>query len=235
MPSAYDELLISTAWDKRFDLPTVPIHLNPHIYTAYAVRILESLTYDEETTLNDSMSYPGAQVIRQHYADHFLKDCEDQPGLVRTYPGAGASSHDDAHGAAYLNRGFAERCVDRLSRHDGSYTDGPDSETKNIYRFLFLLPSLKAFAGFRLGLITQLQFVLALMTNLWFTRPSSTDGQLLLWLAFPKMRRYPFMGAFIDYWSQKWEQRGYTPQVIFQKYYLVECPWFGQWARKDWL
>lgn len=241
MANAYSDLVESNVWDKDRVLPLVPMHLNPHIYAAYAVRVLESLGWPEALHARNidpsNEKWPltsAAFNIRDHYKDTFLKDCEKEPGLLYTYPDRGVASHDDAHGAAFLNQGFAERCVTRLMVHDGSYTDGVDSENKNQYRFIFFLPSLRAFAQFRVGILSQLEFIAALLTNLWFTKDGSTDGHLLLWLAFPEMKKNALTSVFIYYWADQWTKRGYTPKTIFTSYYLTECPWFAKYARNDW-
>ncbi len=228
---AFNELLISNVWDKRFDLPTVASAANPHIYCAYVVRILESFESGSSKT-----NASGAKTIRLQYAEEFLPKCEEygKPGLIRTFPDTGSASHDDAHGAGFLNREFAQRCIYYLAQHDGSYTDQVDAEAKNIYRFLFMMPALRAHAGFRVGVVSQIQFIIALLAQLWFSEAGSTDGHLLLWLAFPAMRQSRVVSAVIDYWCDTWTRRGYTPRSIFRTKYLTESPWFGEWARDDW-
>lgn len=247
MKIAYDELLSSNVWDKRFDLPCVPTDLNPHIYAAYAIRVLESqsrldglapYTYQWARgpldSQNEELSHSGAAALREHYADTFLKSCEKSPGLITTYPGGGPSSYDDAHGAAFLNPGFASRCIDRLSRHDGAYTDETDSEEKNVYRFPFFLPALKAHAGFRVGILTQLQFALALLFKFFFPTKGEYSGHLLLWLSFPAMGKFPISGAAIEFCTKRWVSQGLSPKKIFSESYLTGCPWFSEWARGDW-
>lgn len=225
--SAYDALKLSNAWDPRFEIPTVPIHSNPHIYCAYAVRVLEAR---EERA--------SANIIRQAYVP-FLASCESIPGLITTWPGSGPSSHDDAYGAGFLNGDYAERAVNLVAQNDGVYALGENvnDETHNVYRFLFFIPAMRGWARAdkeRVGAFSQTCFALSLVFHLLFTKKGETSGHLLFWLSFPKMRTYSFLGRMIDYWCDTWTKRGVTPKSIFTNNYLTEASWFGDYASESW-
>lgn len=39
MSSPIERLKASNAWDHRYQLPTVPMHSNPHLYMAYCIQV----------------------------------------------------------------------------------------------------------------------------------------------------------------------------------------------------
>lgn len=215
---AYKELQESNAWDTRWDIPAVPIHLNPSIYTAYAVRILSATDAD------------AATLIRMRYEEKFLLECEKSSGLLTTLPGSGTASHDDMYGAAYLSERFAGRSVDYLTRTDGVYRE----KEPTVFRFLFLMPAVKAFAGFKVGLWSQIQFSIHCMFHLMTAKDGQTSDHLMIWLAIPHMRRFTLSRIFIDLWASRWTKLGMTPKNIFSEVYLREVPWFGKFASEDW-
>lgn len=220
------ELKISNAWSEQFNLPLVPIHANPSIYTAYAVRVLESLGAE------------GNIEIRMSYLK-FLAGCESEPGLIVTFPGGyskdGMASHDDVLGAAFMSPTFAARVTNLLSKNDGLYGRADElTERHNYYRFLFVRTALRAWAGHHIGAISQAQYIGSLLYHLIFTKDGVTSGHLLMWLTFPVMNQFPACAAMIAFWSDRWAKRGYTPKTIFTRHYLTECEWFGRWARDDW-
>lgn len=224
------DLIASNAWDARYSLPDCPDQSNPHIYTAYAVRLIRGVA-DDLATKTDIIS-----IVVNYY--RFLVLCEFVPGAITTWPSTGLSSQDDAFGAAYLSDTFAARCADLLDKNDGVYGPrGTNDESKNFYRFFWFAPCVRAMAGSaeRVGLWSQAQYVIALLFHIWFTKPGDTSGMLLFWLGFPAMRKFPITSAFISLWSWTWTRRGYTPKIIFTAYYLTDHPWFAKYARVDWL
>jgi hypothetical protein len=206
--------------DMRWVLPTCPMHLNPHIYTAYAVRILESQSDQTD-----------AGALRSLYANSLLKECEKSPGLITTFPGQGIASHDDLYGGSFLCPSLAGRALDYLDRTDGVYRETEPT----IFRFLFLKPALKSWAeGFSVGYLSQLQFALHCMFHLATAKPGETSDHLMIWLAIPSMRKFPLSSIFIDIWVRVWTKRGMTPRIVFTAYYLTEVPWFAKFALDDW-
>lgn len=220
------ELKNSNVWSESYNLPLVPMHANPSIYTAYTTRILESLDVD------------GSIEVRVSYLK-FLRACESEPGLITTFPGTyspeGMASHDDVMGAAFMSVSFATRVCNLLAMNDGIYgRKGELEDRNNFYRFLFVRTFLRAMGGFHVGLVSQIQYVASLLFHLVFTEEGDTSGHLLMWLTFPVMRQFPLCAGVIAFWSDRWTKRGYTPKKIFTKFYLNECPWFAAWARDDW-
>ncbi len=235
MSQAVEDLLSSNVMDRRFNLPLVSVHRNPHIYCADVIRTLEALGPEEKDYAN---------TVRLRYRDTFLEDCEIANGLITTYPGEESASHDDLLGACILNseefqgsNSFAERAVIYLTKKDGSYIfNEEDSERHNIFRFLFLLPTLKSLAGFRVNfLLSQVAYSLHLLFHLWTTKPHDMSGHNKIWLTIPTMMKHPLSRAAIEYWAQKQTEKGFTPKTMFETHYLTECPWFAKWATDDWL
>ena len=215
--SAYEALLKSNAMDTRWNLPICPMHANPSIYTAYAVRVLAS---------HGELFAADAIILR--YEKPFLADCEKSSGLITTFPGHGVASHDDMYGAAYLSKRFAGRAIDYLIRTDGVYREGHPS----VFRFLFLMPALKAFAGFTVGAWSQIQFSIHCMFHLFTAKEGQTSDHLMIWLAYPAMSERAISGPFVKLWASRWIKRGYSPKAIFSKHYLTEVPWFGEFAKE---
>ncbi len=236
MTAVVESLKKSNVWSETWSIPLVPQHANPHIYTAYTMRILESPklvdTLDHELNLTIEILD-----IRANYR-RFLDGCEGLAGVITTFPGgmseAGLSSHDDAYGASYLLPDFAKRCAVALEMNDGVYGIPPLNEKRNFYRFLFVRSAMRSWAGFRIGLLSQASYIASLLFHLIFTKDGDTSGHLLLWLSFPTMRQYPMCKTAIDFWAARWTKAGYTPKSIFAKHYLTECPWFAEYARDDW-
>ena len=224
-----NELLASNVIDTRFGLPLVSVARNPHIYCADAVRVLETLGPEEKAMADD---------IRVFYEHTFLRDCEINPGLITTYPGEEIASHDDLLGAAFMSNGsnsFAERVAIYLLKEDGSYTDTDKKERFNVFRFLFLSPTVRSLALFRVGILSQILYCAALLFNLWFAKPGQLSGHNKLWLTFPTMLKHPLSGLLIRYWDKTQIKRGLTPKKMFETAILRECPWFGKWAPESWI
>lgn len=222
--TAYQELLESNVMDPRFDLPLVPDHLNPHIFCAYAVRMLES---------NGDVG--GSLTIRSKYTADFLSRCEKGSGLITTFPGSDIASHDDVYGAAFLDSRFAGRALDFLKHSDGIYSQLPTDVHRFYYRFIFFTPALKAWAGFRVGIFSQVQFSAALAAHMMTEKKGETSNHLLFWLALPAMRKGLISGPAVLIWSYFWQKRGVTPKSVFTNNYLTICPWFGKWAKDEWM
>jgi len=218
--TAYDELMTSNAVDMRWVLPTCPMHLNPHIYTAYSVRVLES---QGETD--------AAAVLRIRYENTLLKECESAYGLISTFPNGATASHDDLYGGSFLSPRFAGRALDYLDRTDGVYRESEPT----IFRFLFLKPAMKSWAeGFKVGLLSQIQFAIHCIFHLLTAKPGETSDHLMIWLAIPSMNRFPISSLAIAIWANRWTARGMTPKTVFTAYYLTEVPWMAKFAQKDW-
>lgn len=69
----------SNAWDARYDLPAVPQHANPIIYTAYAKKIIGTLP-----------------ILNEHHFEALVLEMLDSHNMQDL-------SHDEKLGAAYLS------------------------------------------------------------------------------------------------------------------------------------
>lgn len=219
--TALDRLKSSNAWDQRFALPLVPFHSNPFIYCAYAHRIFWPKTSQNE---RDELS----SAVSEH-----VKRCEAEPGYIWRWPWDSNTSHDELLGAAYLDPGFAARAIDFLSRSDGAYDQFDKSIRQNVYRFIFLLPALKSFAGFEVSIFSQAMFGIAALANAYLGKVGEASGTLKIWLCAPAMRKYPISEFCLILWEKKWKSKGQSAKEIFTKHYLTEVPVFGEFARED--
>lgn len=106
----FEQLKESNAWSAAYQLPNMPMHSNPWIYTAYAHRIF--------------WNHFGPADIRDFNSSlrlYFAK-CEPVPGYISKWPGdTNPTSHDELLGAAYLSKEFASRSVAFLASRNGNY------------------------------------------------------------------------------------------------------------------
>jgi len=224
--SAIEKLMKSNVWDSRFSLPTIPMHSNPWIYTAYCFLLAGKA---------DKVDY------REHFfsqIDEFYAKCLISPGFFNKWPGGGHTSHDELMGAAWLRPGIAREIVEYLELNDGMY----DNESKQnnprekfyMYRFIFLMPYLRACAGLRVSLASQVLWSLSAISNCWkFTGESS--GVLLHMLMCDKMQNYPISKLAVWFWRHRLKTKfGCTPKLVFSKHYLSECPVLGEIALETW-
>lgn len=216
----FGELKQSNAWDRASSLPLIPMHSNPWIYTAYCYRVFADLIEPNEREAINS-----AVKVR-------LVECEPVIGYVSKYPGdTSPTSHDELLGAAYLSVDFAKRALVFLDQHDGTYTLGEPTLASNMYKFVFMVPALKALAGYRVGLFSQFLFSVLVLWDAFHTKPGEANDTLKIWLCYPAMRFYPVSGAALSIWETRWLKRGYNPKTIFKNNYLTEVPILTKYAR----
>lgn len=223
--SALEKLMKSNAWDSRFSLPTIPMHSNPWIYTAYCLYLAGKADGVDYRT----KFWPGI--------DEFFAKCLLPSGVFTKWPGGGFTSHDEIMGAAWLRPGIAREILEYLEKNDGLYdSERPESprEDHNVYRFIFLKPYLKACADYRVSFVSQLVWSIAAIANCWnFTGDSS--GVLLFMLMGDKMEKYPISGISVWFWRRRLTKKfGCTPKLVFSKHYLTECPVLAEIALETW-
>lgn len=221
MGATLDKIKESTVWDKNYNLPTIPRHNNGHIYCAYVTLILEKLG---ENTSD----------IRASYIDFFNK-CQLPNGTFSRWPGGrgGDTSHDEIMGAAYMNDVFARSLIDYLTKMDGQFSVEKQeqyNERRNQFRFVWLMPFMKACAGYRVSLFSQAAWGLYALYNA-ATWKGDCSGTLKVWLTLDRMKEYP-LSAFFGFIWKLWMEKKHkiTPKIIFTKYYLTEEPVLGQIA-----
>lgn len=212
MGSKLELLKNSSAWDPRYDLPTVPIHDNPSIYCAYAGKLI-----GEE-----------AKELLTPY-QKFLEACETKSGYITRWPNGAASSHDELMGAAWFSPAFARRAVGYLNSTDGYWT-----EDNYVYRFMFLLPYLRARAHMTVSILSQLKFAAHVLYVSFFSKPGEFSDHLLIWIMRSAMEEFTPCDLALRIWESRLLSKGYNPKRVFSEHYLTECPVFGQLAGLDW-
>ncbi len=220
--SVWTDVKESTAWSRAYELPVIPNRSNPWIYTAYVYRIIRDMMSALETAEFNSS-------LRIYFAT-----CEVTSGFVSKWPGdPGATSHDELLGAAYLSGEFAGRALTFLEKNDGAYTVGEPTIASNVLRFVFVVPYLKARAGYRVGLFSQACFSVLVLWDAFVTKPGEANDTLKIWLCYPAMVKYPLTAFALGVWEDRWMKRDYTPKRIFQSVYLTEVPILSKYARED--
>lgn len=223
--SAIEKLMKSNVWDSRFSLPTIPMHSNPWIYTAYCLLLAGKA---------DKVDYREKLLVE---IDEFYSKCLMPSGVMNKWPGGGHTSHDELMGAAWLRPGIAREIVEYLELNDGMYdNESPEKPREKfyMYRFIFLMPYLRACAGLRVSLASQVIWSLAAISNCWkFTGDSS--GVLLFMLMGDKMQNYPISKIAVWFWRRRLMTKfGCTPKLVFQKFYLTEAPVLAEIAQETW-
>lgn len=218
LASALDRLKSSNAWDKRYDLPLFPQFNNPFIYLAYAKLALRS--HNEALSQRDILKY--------------IHGCYKNGTFTRWPDGTGGQfSHDEVMGLSYLDEQRAAMCINILEKSDGTF-DAGDNEKKNMFRLIFLMPFLKACAGYRVGLVSQLLWSIHAVVTAMKYKPGSESGLLKMWLMMDKMKDYPICKLACAYFCINMQGRGLNPKVLFTKFYLTECPVMGEIAPEGW-
>lgn len=223
--SALEKLKASNVWDKGLDLPVIPFHSNPMIYTAYCLMVAS-----KADGVDHRVSY-----IKQ--IDDFHAKCLQPSGVFTKWPHGGFTSHDELMGASWLRPGIAREVIQYLSAHDGLYdAEQPESprETRNVYRFIWLMPFLKACADYKVSFLSQVVWSICAISNCWkFTGDSS--GVLLFWLMSDRMKNYPISKIAVWFWGYRMKSKhGLTPKLVFKNFYLTEAPVLAEIALEEW-
>lgn len=218
----------SNAWDARYNLPLVPIHNNPWIYLAYAVKLIANgqHTNDELIELVDLIE------------DQLERCKSDEAGEWWRWPGerGGPVSHDELMGLGYLGWKLglpskpAQKILSHLNKTDGEYNltneDGIP-ERYNVYRFVFLTPFLRACTKkeFRLGWLSQIMFCfhVGLDAVTYKLEHGDEGARLRMWLMMEPMEAFPLPRLVLGWWKEKMEKLGLSPKKLYEKY-LAECP-----------
>ncbi len=217
-----EKVKASNVWDPRYNLPTVPMHNNPWIYMAYVALLLKQA--DER------------RAWRECSADlyEFARGCEIDMGLIDRWPdgGGGSCSHDEIMGAAYLSMPLAGRIVDRLKKENGRYdnkeTDNDISDQE--FRFIFLMPFLRACAGLKVGFFSQFMWCVHVLEHALTHKLGEESGTLKIWLMLDMMERFLICRWVGSFWQSRMRKHGLNGVKDCFKYYLNECPVLGEIA-----
>jgi len=216
--TALEKLKTSNAWDSRYNLPTFPMLNNPFIYLAYAKLVLRSHN----------------EALKEYDILEYILKCYKNGTFTRWPDGTGGMfSHDEVMGISYLNEQRAAMCINILEKSDGTF-DAGDDEKKNMFRLIFLMPFLKACAGYRVGLASQLLWSIHAVVTALKYKPGAESGLLKMWLMIDKMKDYPLSNLACIIFRINMQKRGLDPKFIFKRYYLTECPVMGEIAPEDW-
>lgn len=215
-----EKIEASKAWDTRFNLPTFPQFNNPFIYLAYMWLLVEQSGEKVPDAWELSLAEFGYQ-------------CNKNGTYTRWPDGTGGTfSHDEVMGASYLNHVVAADMINQLQKTDGLFDS--DDERKNQFRFLFLMPLLKACAGYRVGIISQLQWSIHAMITAWKYKDGSESGILKMWLMIEKMKVYPLSRMACIMFGIIMQKKGITPRVAFKKYFN-DMPDLAELACDEWM
>jgi hypothetical protein len=224
--TVFEKIESSELWDKRYGLPLIPRHSNPFIYCAYVFKLAKYYT---------DPSFPDLKVEWEASALEYSALCNVAGnGYFRRWPdgGGGTFSHDEMIGAAYLNRLNAASIGYALLKNDGIYDS--DSEAKNVFRFLFLMPYLKARAGFKVSLPSQILWSAHVVTHaLRYNEKTGDSGTLKIWLMAEEMIRFPICKLAYSFWRSRMLKKGRTLKKIFSTSYLTEFPILAEIAPED--
>ena len=227
----------SNAWDSRFNLPLVPIHNNPWIYLAYAVKMM----------LANGMTVEELKPLGNLIEEHLWNCAGTYPGEFYRWPdrSGGNTSHDELMGIAYLDFVFnfntkpTQLILKRLLETDGEYnvhnepSDIP--ERWNVKRFIWLEPFLRACTkgGFRTSLFNQFWFCWHVVKDLWDYRKDDAhvdEGAAnRMWLMLEPMEQYMLPWLVLKFWKKRMGTIGVSPKTNYSVY-LKECPIYYELA-----
>lgn len=235
---ALEKLVKSNAWNAEWRVPSVPMHSNPHLYNAYALKLLDR--YPAPVYLLESVTFLVKDVLKFIYAHEVA-----QGVVVRQIGAKGlSSSHDEIMGAAYVSTEFAARALHHFSKNDGVILrEGSDFDYE--LRFIYFVPFLKACVAVndpeqRVGFFSQAAYSIHLLVNIYKARKKIKSGEhpeasgiLKIWLMNDRMKNHFWSGLVIKFWKNYFVKRGYTAKYLFGFFYLVECPVFAELAMED--
>ncbi len=206
----------STAWDGNHNLPLIPQHNNPWIYSAYIMKCIQ-----DEMIL-------GAGIYERLYTH--LKKCMVEPGLFNRWPNGsgGVTSHDEIMGIAWHFPEAAKQILKYLMKNDGIYLNKEvnNPERYNVYRMIFLKPFLLACAKYQVSVLSQIKWSVFLVYDLLTHRKKKDldcGGRLRIWIMLDRMESLPICKMTIWIWRRIMHSKGLGPKFCFN-YYLAEVP-----------
>lgn len=193
--SALEEFQNSNAWDARFQLPTVPQHNNPHLYLAFAEKILG----------NDLQ---GRAI--------FAYKCLQHSNLYNRWPdgGGGNISYDELIGLS--SQLLVPPCMVwwMLKRNFGRYNNiNPSDKSFNhwMYRFPWAMAFIRARATGSPG-VWRIAYALTLLFDAVTYRVGDEEGRLRIWLTLDEMSKYFGCRLAIRAWRNKMHSLGLSPK-----------------------
>lgn len=211
--TALEEFKKSNAWHQTYNLPLSPQNNNPWVYLAWARRIIELSDKVDPMVYDDDFRYTV-------YA--YLQACEREPGLFHRWPNGdgGVTSHDELIGICSLDKEAACRVHAYLVAHDGYYNNTGEKEPVDgwwdLSKFFWFMSYVKSRAFIKLGLVSQLWWVLHVLFSAIKTQPDTDNagGLLLIWLMAPEMDKWPLCQLANMFWRWRLKRMGVTPQEM---------------------
>lgn len=219
--TAIERLKESNVWDDKYGIPNAPAFNNPHIYVAYCYMIAKKADEAQLAFPLDNKDTVEKYLIMGQMYRRFFNLCkinEDtvfegkklKNGAFSRFPGGrgGDTSHDEIMGAAYMDNGISAYLIDYLTKLDGQFTANEVAlydESRNQFRFWWLMPFLKACAGYRVSLLSQFAWGLYAVIDAvgW---KGDCSGPLKTWLMYDKMKKYPVSAIFCFFGRLGWRR-----------------------------
>lgn len=222
MINVLEDFKKSNAWSLNYNLPIVEFHNNPHLYMAYAYKIIR--LWDKES---------AAKIIPYFYL--YASQCQINFGLFYRYPDkrGGPTSHDELIGIASMSEFLAKHIYNYIKNHNGVYDNGEDPHVKyrffryNLYRFPWAIVYIKACAGYKLSCFDKFVFNLFLKLDMINYKGSNEGGRLRIWLMLDVMEKH--IPKTVKLWKKDMRAHGLSPKECFT-FYLSECPVYHQYA-----
>jgi len=204
-------------WDSRFNLPNSPQNNNPHIYCAWATKVIND--YDKINLMDPSPDSPYRDYYLAVFA--YIKACEKEPGLFNRWPdgSGGVTPHDELMGIAWFSPEAASRILTYLAAHDGDYNNTTEvpkiPESWNLYRMYWFIQFLKARAGIKLSLISQFQWSVSILWDIITTKKETalkdSGGRWRNYMMLDAFKDYVLSGLFARLWVWRMNGLGYAP------------------------
>lgn len=218
-------------WHPTRNLPLVPIHNNPWIYSRYSMMCIGGDSRLIDSEFDDLMDR----------LDVHAENCETSPGVFdRDLGGSGGIfSWDEIIGIAGHFPWAAKRILEHLFKTDGVYInrrqdmgEGKTDRDYYVYRILCVKPFLRARApGYRVGFFSQAQFALFILLDLlgFLFKGADYGGMLRIWTMLETMSQYWLSGVSVLIWQFIMHKRGHNPRRCFE-HYLTRAKVFRETA-----
>lgn len=197
-----NEVVDSRLWGHYTNIPSIPEHNNPGIYTALVIHLLAHHDH------------------RWDYLPSIEEHClllEDK--WTRWPSGLGGNiSHDEILGWSYLSRRAACAYLGHLEHRFGFFPNekGEFQWNRWMYRFVFLKPFLLNRINAPVPLIHKLLWSVYVLQSALRTKRDTfdADGVIKVWL----MCRYPVVEWVANFWRRRINRTGLQPRDIFEVY-----------------
>ena len=199
----------SNVWDKRFNLPLLPDHSNPWIYSAYALKLIKDSKEDTKDLYRDF----------RYYAER----CKVETGLYNRKPDniGGAMSHDELIGICYSNQEISKDILMYYDFHDGQYDNTKDNtvhpDRYNISKFFWVRPFIAKRAGATVSIKSEIMWSFHVLLSAFKAELDNCDSKLMIWLMAEYMKDHVLCWISYKFWKYRMNKKGITLPVMFEK------------------